>query len=171
MTNRRQTIGIWSKTTRTLRASPWNKASILLLMFLLFNCLLIVSANVYDMSNEEVKKTLDRVNKHAGNLDAVNMPTKCESCQIFARDFEVKAMEIPLKLVPFLRFCLFYPKFSGVRRFWRRIFGFVRGILQWYDEIQNSYGEDGSGSFPTWSEQTFAKFTTNEKVRYRGKYF
>lgn len=117
MTNRRQTIGICSKTTRTLRASPWNKASILLLMFLLFNCLLIVSANVYDMSNEEVKKTLDRVNKHAGNLDAINMPTKCESCQIFARDFEVKAMEIPLKLVPFLIFCLFYPKFSGVRRF------------------------------------------------------
>jgi hypothetical protein len=97
------------KTMKTSKVSEtrWNKLSFLLYisLILFINPVFVTAA---DMSFGEVKDTLDRVNSQPGNLDEINMPTKCESCQVFLRDFEVKAMEIPLKLVSPLPSYSFY---------------------------------------------------------------
>lgn len=56
-----------------------------------------------EMPVEKVKQKLDEINSESGNIDTLNMPTRCESCQIFLRDFEARALEIPLKLVSSFR--------------------------------------------------------------------
>jgi hypothetical protein len=65
------------------------------------------------MAYGEVREALDKVNSQPGNIDQINMPTNCESCQIFARDFEAKAMEIPLKLVSSFQYSFILFQESG----------------------------------------------------------
>ena len=74
----------------------WNNASIYAIMLLLLS---FVNAEITENEYESVKKSVEAANAHKGNIDAVNMPTRCEACQIFARDFEAAAIKIPLKLV------------------------------------------------------------------------
>lgn len=59
--------------------------------------MLVLTATADEL--EDVRRSIDEVNSRQGNIDGINMPTRCEACQIFARDFEMVAMEVPLKLV------------------------------------------------------------------------
>lgn len=94
-TNPHPTIKIFEKMTKMLRL--YNNIYLMALLLIL-NFSLI---SAVDMSYDEVQRELDKVNSQPGNIDEINMPTKCESCIIFARDFETEAMKIPLKLVNF----------------------------------------------------------------------
>jgi hypothetical protein len=85
------------KTTKTSNLNQCNKAYFLLVtLTLVLNSTLIYAS---DVSIDDVKHKLDKINSQPGKIDEINMPTKCESCIMFARDFEDKAMQIPLKLV------------------------------------------------------------------------